>query len=106
MRTPVEFTCDATNTTTLTWKINNTTIRTLHSSGVPTDGLIAVTNHNGIKVQLVSLSLAKNTRDRANLTSRLVVDSSALMFGDQISCVSSSGAEPLVYTIRGRSIMR
>ncbi len=101
VRAPVQFRCDATDTALLTWKLNNATLRIL-SSSTTTGGLMA-TSHSRIQVQLVSLTLTENAKHRANLTSRLVVDSSVLMSGDQISCVSSNGAESLDYTIRGRS---
>ena len=59
------------------------------------------TSLNGIQVQFVSVTLTENSRDRASLASRLVVDPSALRFGDQISCVSSIGIETLTYIPRG-----
>ena len=96
----MEFTCDGKNTTLLTWKLNNIVIRILSSSTTPTDRLMA-TSLNGIQVQFVSVTLTENSRDRASLASRLVVDPSALRFGDQISCVSSIGIETLTYIPRG-----
>ncbi len=101
VRAPVEFICHGTNVASFTWKRNNTAIRTLTSQSQLTDRL-QETEFNGIQVQLVSVIITDHTEDRVNLTSRLVVDPSVLSFGDQISCVSSTGVETLTYTQKGK----
>ena len=96
---PVEFTCVAVQVIFLEWRINTTQIGSLTLN--EDEGRVFQTEKFAFSLEKITVS-----NNRANMTSRLVVDISNLANGDQIICISEAqvqDTETINYTVRSKS---
>ena len=94
---PVEYMCNGTDIVSLTWKLNSLLIRTMVNTQPPSE--LVTTEHPGIRVQLVDV--VDTGDDRANISTRLIVEPSTLTFGDQILCNNATTNATLIYSKKG-----